>query len=153
MTTRVGGAGGVSERLPSYLLKKKITTSPLTCTVEDPKAPTDRTVSRTWNPQLGNLKRAWAMESPAKDSVRAGFRRQEVQKTTWDVPERYTALRPVGSGAYGTVWWVYPEEGEEWRLHDFDYFYEESAVEVWIIYIYIYSFFINRNVHLNIFVE
>ncbi|XP_047186662.1 STKc_p38 domain-containing protein isoform X2 [Scophthalmus maximus] len=44
------------------------------------------------------------MESPLKDSpVSAGFHRQEVQKTTWDVPERYTALRSVGSGAYGTV--------------------------------------------------
>lgn len=36
-------------------------------------------------------------------SVRAGFQRLEVQKTTWDIPERYTALRPIGSGAYGTV--------------------------------------------------
>ncbi|KAM7404277.1 hypothetical protein PAMP_011640 [Pampus punctatissimus] len=45
------------------------------------------------------------MESPVKDSpaVRAGFQRVEVQKTTWEVPERYTALRAVGSGAYGTV--------------------------------------------------
>lgn len=39
------------------------------------------------------------MESP----VRAGFHRLEVQKTTWDVPLQYTALRAVGSGAYGTV--------------------------------------------------
>ncbi|XP_041860935.1 STKc_p38 domain-containing protein [Melanotaenia boesemani] len=44
------------------------------------------------------------MQSPVKDSpVRPGFHRQEIQKTTWDVPERYTALNPVGSGAYGTV--------------------------------------------------
>ncbi|GLD45674.1 mitogen-activated protein kinase 12-like protein [Lates japonicus] len=44
------------------------------------------------------------MESPLKDSpVRAGFHRLEVQKTTWDVPERYTTLRSIGSGAYGTV--------------------------------------------------
>uniref|UniRef100_A0A667X0I3 mitogen-activated protein kinase n=1 Tax=Myripristis murdjan TaxID=586833 RepID=A0A667X0I3_9TELE len=34
---------------------------------------------------------------------KAGFNRIEIQKTTWDVPERYTALRAVGSGAYGTV--------------------------------------------------
>uniref|UniRef100_A0A3Q3J3W9 mitogen-activated protein kinase n=1 Tax=Monopterus albus TaxID=43700 RepID=A0A3Q3J3W9_MONAL len=32
-----------------------------------------------------------------------GFHRLEIQKTTWDVPERYTALQAVGSGAYGTV--------------------------------------------------
>ncbi|XP_076597932.1 mitogen-activated protein kinase 14A [Chaetodon auriga] len=44
------------------------------------------------------------MQSPEKDSpVRPGFHRLEIQKTTWDVPERYTALRAVGSGAYGTV--------------------------------------------------
>ncbi|KAL7860127.1 hypothetical protein SRHO_G00152740 [Serrasalmus rhombeus] len=39
------------------------------------------------------------MASPLK----AGFHRQEVQKTTWDIPDRYTSLNPVGSGAYGTV--------------------------------------------------
>ncbi|XP_030623029.1 mitogen-activated protein kinase 14A [Chanos chanos] len=39
------------------------------------------------------------MTSPLK----TGFHRLEVQKTTWDVPERYTTLKPVGSGAYGTV--------------------------------------------------
>ncbi|XP_044066279.1 STKc_p38 domain-containing protein isoform X1 [Siniperca chuatsi] len=44
------------------------------------------------------------MASPVKDSpVRPGFHRLEVQKTTWNIPERYTALRPIGSGAYGTV--------------------------------------------------
>uniref|UniRef100_A0A3P8S116 mitogen-activated protein kinase n=1 Tax=Amphiprion percula TaxID=161767 RepID=A0A3P8S116_AMPPE len=35
--------------------------------------------------------------------VRPGFHRLEIQKTTWDVPERYTTLRSIGSGAYGTV--------------------------------------------------
>lgn len=39
------------------------------------------------------------MASPLK----AGFHRLDVQKTTWDVPDRYTSLKPVGSGAYGTV--------------------------------------------------
>ncbi|XP_069550206.1 mitogen-activated protein kinase 14A [Brachyistius frenatus] len=44
------------------------------------------------------------MASQVKESpVRPGFHRLEVQKTTWDVPERYTTLRPIGSGAYGTV--------------------------------------------------
>ncbi|XP_067382969.1 STKc_p38 domain-containing protein isoform X1 [Channa argus] len=44
------------------------------------------------------------MESPLKDSpVRPGFHRLEIQKTTWDVPQRYTALQSIGSGAYGTV--------------------------------------------------
>ncbi|XP_048873234.1 STKc_p38 domain-containing protein [Brienomyrus brachyistius] len=35
--------------------------------------------------------------------VKPGFYRQEIQKTTWDVPERYASLKAVGSGAYGTV--------------------------------------------------
>uniref|UniRef100_A0A673L6Q6 mitogen-activated protein kinase n=1 Tax=Sinocyclocheilus rhinocerous TaxID=307959 RepID=A0A673L6Q6_9TELE len=39
------------------------------------------------------------MASPLK----ARFYRLEIQKTTWDVPDRYTSLKPVGSGAYGTV--------------------------------------------------
>ncbi|KAF3860025.1 hypothetical protein F7725_000280 [Dissostichus mawsoni] len=44
------------------------------------------------------------MESQGKDSpVRTGYHRLEVQKTTWDVPDKYTSLRSIGSGAYGTV--------------------------------------------------
>uniref|UniRef100_A0A8C6Q9T0 mitogen-activated protein kinase n=1 Tax=Nothobranchius furzeri TaxID=105023 RepID=A0A8C6Q9T0_NOTFU len=44
------------------------------------------------------------MQSPVRDSpVRPGYHRLEIQKTTWDVPERYTTLRAIGSGAYGTV--------------------------------------------------
>ncbi|KAL6037395.1 hypothetical protein STEG23_003583 [Scotinomys teguina] len=38
---------------------------------------------------------------------RAGFYRQELNKTVWEVPQRLQGLRPVGSGAYGSVW-VYP---------------------------------------------
>ncbi|MEQ2254832.1 Mitogen-activated protein kinase 11 [Ilyodon furcidens] len=36
-------------------------------------------------------------------SARPGFYRQELNKTVWEVPERYQNLTPVGSGAYGTV--------------------------------------------------
>ncbi|XP_010792589.1 mitogen-activated protein kinase 14A [Notothenia coriiceps] len=44
------------------------------------------------------------MASPGKNSpVRTGYHRLEVQKTTWDVPDKYTSLRSIGSGAYGTV--------------------------------------------------
>uniref|UniRef100_A0A8C5E161 mitogen-activated protein kinase n=1 Tax=Gouania willdenowi TaxID=441366 RepID=A0A8C5E161_GOUWI len=32
-----------------------------------------------------------------------GFYRQELNKTVWEVPERYQNLTPVGSGAYGSV--------------------------------------------------
>ncbi|XP_053562793.1 mitogen-activated protein kinase 14 isoform X2 [Bombina bombina] len=32
-----------------------------------------------------------------------GFYRQELNKTLWEVPERYQNLTPVGSGAYGSV--------------------------------------------------
>ncbi|XP_074534160.1 mitogen-activated protein kinase 12 [Halichoeres trimaculatus] len=35
--------------------------------------------------------------------VRPGYYRQEVNKTAWEVPERYRDLRQVGTGAYGTV--------------------------------------------------
>ncbi|TNN46789.1 Mitogen-activated protein kinase 14A [Liparis tanakae] len=51
----------------------------------------------TWGAEA---ERQRAMESP----VRPGFHRVEVQKTTWDVADRYATLRPIGSGAYGTVW-------------------------------------------------
>ncbi|XP_048462654.1 mitogen-activated protein kinase 14B-like [Rhincodon typus] len=35
--------------------------------------------------------------------VRKGFYRQELNKTVWEVPLRYTDLTPIGSGAYGSV--------------------------------------------------
>uniref|UniRef100_A0A3Q3A1E4 mitogen-activated protein kinase n=1 Tax=Kryptolebias marmoratus TaxID=37003 RepID=A0A3Q3A1E4_KRYMA len=34
---------------------------------------------------------------------RTGFYRQEVNRTAWEVPERYRDLKQVGTGAYGTV--------------------------------------------------
>uniref|UniRef100_A0A3Q2CYE6 Mitogen-activated protein kinase 12b n=1 Tax=Cyprinodon variegatus TaxID=28743 RepID=A0A3Q2CYE6_CYPVA len=34
---------------------------------------------------------------------RSGFYRQEVNRTVWEVPERYRDLKQVGTGAYGTV--------------------------------------------------
>uniref|UniRef100_A0A3Q3L9Q7 mitogen-activated protein kinase n=1 Tax=Mastacembelus armatus TaxID=205130 RepID=A0A3Q3L9Q7_9TELE len=44
------------------------------------------------------------MESPVKCSpIKPGFHIIELQKTTWEIPERYTSLRSIGSGAYGTV--------------------------------------------------
>uniref|UniRef100_A0A1A8IIS6 mitogen-activated protein kinase n=1 Tax=Nothobranchius kuhntae TaxID=321403 RepID=A0A1A8IIS6_NOTKU len=36
-------------------------------------------------------------------NVRPTFYRQDLNKTTWEVPERYQNLSPVGSGAYGSV--------------------------------------------------
>uniref|UniRef100_A0A8C1AUH9 mitogen-activated protein kinase n=1 Tax=Cyprinus carpio carpio TaxID=630221 RepID=A0A8C1AUH9_CYPCA len=35
--------------------------------------------------------------------TRAGFYRQETNGTVWDVPERYSDLIQIGTGAYGTV--------------------------------------------------
>lgn len=32
------------------------------------------------------------------------FYKVEINKTEWEVPERYQNLTPVGSGAYGQVW-------------------------------------------------
>lgn len=36
---------------------------------------------------------------------RPTFYQQELNKTMWEVPERYQNLSPVGSGAYGSVWY------------------------------------------------
>ncbi|NXD17732.1 MK13 kinase, partial [Nothocercus nigrocapillus] len=38
-----------------------------------------------------------------KVARRRGFSSQEVNKTVWELPRRYTALHPVGAGAYGSV--------------------------------------------------
>lgn len=34
------------------------------------------------------------------------FYKIEINKTEWEIPERYQMLTPVGSGAYGQVWYV-----------------------------------------------
>ncbi|XP_051967021.1 mitogen-activated protein kinase 14B-like isoform X2 [Xyrauchen texanus] len=41
---------------------------------------------------------------------RPTFYRQELNKTIWEVPERYQNLSPVGSGAYGSVCSAYDEK-------------------------------------------
>lgn len=38
--------------------------------------------------------------------VKDGYYRIELNKTVWEVPKRYQMLSPVGTGAYGQVWWV-----------------------------------------------
>ena len=35
--------------------------------------------------------------------MKTGFYSVELNKTVWEVPERYINLTPVGSGAYGQV--------------------------------------------------
>ena len=45
----------------------------------------------------------WKM---AERTIRPGFYRVELFKTVWEVPERYQDLSPIGTGAYGTVWYV-----------------------------------------------
>uniref|UniRef100_A0A6Q2ZLF7 mitogen-activated protein kinase n=1 Tax=Esox lucius TaxID=8010 RepID=A0A6Q2ZLF7_ESOLU len=42
--------------------------------------------------------------------TRTGFYHQEVNKTAWEVPERYRELKQVGTGAYGTVC-----SAQDWR--------------------------------------
>lgn len=39
----------------------------------------------------------------AKPLIREGYHRTELCKTSWDVPDRYQDLSPIGIGAYGTV--------------------------------------------------
>lgn len=35
------------------------------------------------------------------------FYKVEINKTEWEIPERYKNLTPIGSGAYGQVWYVH----------------------------------------------
>uniref|UniRef100_A0A8B9C6C8 mitogen-activated protein kinase n=1 Tax=Anser brachyrhynchus TaxID=132585 RepID=A0A8B9C6C8_9AVES len=44
-----------------------------------------------------------AGSAAAMSQERPKFYRQELNKTVWEVPERYQNLSPVGSGAYGSV--------------------------------------------------
>jgi hypothetical protein len=38
--------------------------------------------------------------------LKAHFFRVELNKTEWEVPDRYQNLAAVGAGAYGQVWYV-----------------------------------------------
>lgn len=40
------------------------------------------------------------------NSAGKGFYKLELFKTVWEVPKRYQDLSPIGTGAYGTVWYV-----------------------------------------------
>lgn len=35
--------------------------------------------------------------------MKEGYHKVELNKTVWTVPERYTSLTPIGTGAYGSV--------------------------------------------------
>ena len=37
-------------------------------------------------------------------NLKPGYYRLELNKTLWEIPSRYTNLRPKGHGAYGSVW-------------------------------------------------
>lgn len=43
-------------------------------------------------------------ESSKHKPLKPQYYRTELNKTEWEVPERYQSLSPVGSGAYGQVW-------------------------------------------------
>lgn len=38
--------------------------------------------------------------------MKPGYYTVELNRTVWAVPVYYQNLTPVGTGAYGTVWWV-----------------------------------------------
>ena len=40
----------------------------------------------------------------AERKLKKNFFRVEFNRTTWEVPERYQDLKPVGIGAFGSVW-------------------------------------------------
>jgi len=44
------------------------------------------------------------MSSKASKPLKSHFYRVELNKTEWELPDRYQKLSPVGSGAYGQVW-------------------------------------------------
>jgi len=44
------------------------------------------------------------MTSKAAKATKPHFYRVELNKTEWELPDRYQKLSPVGSGAYGQVW-------------------------------------------------
>lgn len=52
---------------------------------------------------LGSSLTAVASFAEMSQNERPNFYRQDVNKTIWEVPERYLNLSPVGSGAYGSV--------------------------------------------------
>lgn len=58
-------------------------------------------VSAAWSRRCAACKPARMSQNE-----RPTFYRQELNKTIWEVPERYQNLSPVGSGAYGSVWYV-----------------------------------------------
>lgn len=47
------------------------------------------------------------MKSAFQESKMPRYHKVEINKTEWIVPERYQMLTPVGSGAYGQVWYVF----------------------------------------------
>lgn len=51
-----------------------------------------------------NLQLRWNLSLFMALRSRTGFYRQEVNRTVWEVPERYRDLKQIGTGAYGTVW-------------------------------------------------
>ena len=38
-------------------------------------------------------------------SLPKGFYREELNRSVWEVPERYKDLNAIGTGAYGQVWY------------------------------------------------
>lgn len=40
------------------------------------------------------------------DELPTGYHREELNRCVWEVPQRYTDLNTIGTGAYGQVWWA-----------------------------------------------
>ena len=70
----------------------------------NPSPAPPRPAPRGWLGLRGARGARRAAASPDMSGPRAGFYRQELNKTLWEVPQRLRGLRPVGSGAYGSVW-------------------------------------------------
>lgn len=50
------------------------------------------------------------LDGSSAEPSKAGFYRVELNKTVWEVPEKYQELTPIGTGAYGSVWCVQKKE-------------------------------------------
>lgn len=60
---------------------------------------------RVWVPTVQQAEHfeAFRLEASMAD-LPSGYYRIELNRTVWEVPEKYQDLSPIGTGAYGQVW-------------------------------------------------
>lgn len=68
------------------------------------------------------------MMSSDDPNLKPAFYKVELNKTVWVIPNYYQNLTPVGTGAYGTVWYAFPFRAMD-RVHYFPLRDHSSAAE------------------------